>query len=78
MYVQPEAYNATCKASPTVGRRDDSTNGELSNVRVLILQPLHAITILIAPPIPSVIALTGTKYHYTLEFDIPYFDSFRQ
>ena len=53
-----------------------STNGELSNVRVLILQPLHAITILIAPPSPSDIALIGTKgYHYTLEFDVPYSDS---
>ena len=29
-----------CKASPTIVRRDDSTNGELSNVRVLILQPI--------------------------------------
>ena len=42
-------------------QRDDSTNGELLNVRVLILQPLHAITILIAPPSPSDIALIGTK-----------------
>ena len=40
---------------------DDSSNGELSNFRVLILQPLHAITIFIAPPSPSDIALIGTK-----------------
>ena len=46
---------------PTIVRRDDSTNGDLSNVRVLILQPLHAITILIAPPSPSDIAVIGTK-----------------
>ena len=49
------------KASPTIVRHDDSTNGELSNIRVLILQPSHAITILIAPPSPLDIALIGTN-----------------